>query len=344
MIEFIKQTKIFSFFLLLLFFCPSNILLGSPIQREISFTGKTMGTYYSIKIMSGRDDIKPSVIKQDVDVRLKMVNKSMSCFLPQSEISRFNRTRAGEVFKISNDFYYVMLQSEKLFKLTNGAWDGTVKPLVDIWGFGTKKDIRKIPDKNEIKLLLRRTGFNKIIIKKDALEKKISSVTLDLASIAKGYGVDAVGELLKNLGFNNFIVDIGGEVIAAGEKNHGHPWIIGISKPNDTFSFQMMYKKIKLRDRAIATSGDYRNFFQIKGRTYSHIINPATGYPINNGVVSASVIAENCTFADGLATALMVMGHKKGLKLVNRLKNTECLIIVKEKDGRLTNWESNNFH
>lgn len=344
MIKFIKFRQKISplFFLFLFFFWQPNILLGSLLQREVSLTGKTMGTYYSIKIMC-TGNINPTSIKQEIDVRLEMVNKSMSCYLPNSEISRFNRTLAGQSFKISNDFYRVMLQSQRLFHLTNGAWDGTIKPFVDIWGFGTKKDTRKIPDKKEISMLLGQTGFDKIIIGKNTLQKKISSVTLDLASIAKGYGVDAIGEILKNSGFKNFIVDIGGEVTASGEKHPGHPWVIGISKPDNTFSFEKMYKKIKLKNKAIATSGDYRNFFKAKGRIFSHIINPATGYPINNGVVSASVIADNCTSADGLATALMVMGHEKGLKLVNSLKHTECLIIVKEKDGTLTNFESNGF-
>ncbi len=302
-----------------------------------------MGTYYSVRIVS-TDHMNKVTLKQGVDVCLKMVNKSMSCFMEDSEISQFNRTKAGRIFKISNDFYRVMLQSEKLFKLTDGAWDGTVKPLVDIWGFGSKGDTDKIPDKNKILKLLNQTGFDKIVIGNRTLLKKKTSVTLDLASIAKGYGVDSVSGYLKDSGFKNFVIDIGGEVYASGEKRAGHPWIIGISRPDErVFSHPPLYMKIKLENQAIATSGDYRNYFKVKGKIFSHIIDPVTGYPIDNGVVSTSVIASDCTFADGLATALMVMGHKKGLTLVNRLKNVDCLIIVKHKDGKLKSFESDNF-
>ncbi len=338
-----RHKTLFVFFSLLLFFHFSNPASGSSLQREISFYGKTMGTYYSVRIVSA-DHMNKVTLKQDVDVCLKMVNKSMSCFMKNSEISNFNRSGAGRVFKISNDFYRVMLQSEKLFKLTNGAWDGTVKPLVDIWGFGTAGDTDKIPDKNKILNLLEQTGFDKIIIGKNTLLKKKSSVSLDLASIAKGYGVDSVKRYLKNSRFKNFVIDIGGEVYASGEKKPGHPWIIGISRPDErVFSHPPLYMKIRLENQAIATSGDYRNYFKVKGRIFSHIIDPVTGYPIDNGVVSASVIASDCTFADGLATALMVMGHKKGLALVNRLRDVDCLIIVKQKDGTLKSFESKNF-
>ncbi len=338
-----RHKALFIFYSLLFFLNFSNIALGSPFQNDISFYGKTMGTYYSVRIVSA-DHINKVTLKQGVDVCLKMVNKSMSCFMQNSEISRFNRTGADRIFKISNDFYRVMLQSEKLFKLTKGAWDGTVKPLVDIWGFGTAGDSDKIPDKNKIFKLLDQTGFDKIIIGKSTLLKKKASVTLDLASIAKGYGVDSVSRYLKNSGFKNFVVDIGGEVYASGEKKYAHPWIVGISRPDESvFSRPPLYMKIKLKNKAIATSGDYRNYFKVKGKIFSHIIDPVTGYPINNGVVSASVIASDCTFADGLATALMVMGHKKGLALVNRLKNVDCMIIVKHKNGNLKSFESDNF-
>ncbi len=329
-------------FFCFLLFCPLNVLLASPFQREISFSGRTMGTYYSVKIISHRN-VDKFKLKQGVDVCLKLVNKSMSCFIPDSELSKFNKIKAGEPFKISNDFYRVMLQSERLFKMTNGAWDGTVKPLVDIWGFGSKGDINKIPDKSEIIKLRGQIGFDKIIIRKNTLIKKQSSVTLDLASIAKGYGVDSVGRFLKESGFKNFVIDIGGEVYAAGSKGPGHPWVIGITRPDESFFSRPLYLKIKLKNKAIATSGDYRNFIKVKGKIFSHIIDPSTGYPIDNGVVSASVIAGTCTFADGLATALMVMGHKKGVALVNSLKNTECLIIVKQSNGTLKSFESTNF-
>jgi thiamine biosynthesis lipoprotein len=277
----------------------------------------------------------------------------MSVYLPHSEISLFNKADKGEAIKISPEFYAVMITSQKLYTMTNGAWDGTVKPLVDLWGFGTKKEIIDLPSSETIKAHLQNTGFDQIIIGEQnfhTLQKKSAGVTLDLGSIAKGFGVDAVAQLLKSQRYYNFLVEIGGEVFAAGEKTDGKPWMVGISKPDKGANLNQyqpdgdgIYRALPLWDKALATSGDYMNFTTIQGKTYSHIINPVTGYPIDNGVVSASVIADNCTFADGLATALMVMGHERGTNVVNTLKNVDCLIIVRNKEGKLTDYKSNKW-
>ncbi len=301
-----------------------------------------MGTTYAITVMAG-STLDETLLKQRIDARLAMVNQSMSMFMTTSEISRFNATPARTPFTVSPDFAGVLEQGSRLYRLTDGAWDGTLKPLVDLWGFGTRSAITKMPDPERIKALVGQTGFHHITIQKNVITKETADITLDLGSIAKGFGVDAVALLLQGSGFNNFIVEIGGEVVTRGTKPKNRAWTVGISRPEPGSAQTTLYRTIKLRDRALATSGDYRNFVTIDNQSFSHIIDPTTGYPVDTGVVSASVVADTCTFADGLATALMVMAPAKGLALVSTLDNVECLIVVRNPDGSFKDYSSNRF-
>lgn len=342
--DFMKQTKtcLISFFFIVASFFVLTPLYASFLHQEYRVSGKTMGTFYHVTIVA-KKGFDARGFKRKIDVQLKMINKSMSCFDKTSEISRFNRTGSNAAVKISQDFLNVMNKAQLLYKITNGAWDGTVKPFVDLWGFGTRDIVAEFPGKQEIKDLLAVTGFNKIEIMEHGLKKKAASLSLDLGSIAKGYGVDRVAYFLKKSGFNDFLVEIGGEIYASGTNKKSNQWSVGISRPEEEYAAQNIYKIISLKDRAIATSGNYRNFIKLKGEIYSHIIDPSTGYPVKNRVVSTSVIAEECTFADGLATALMVMDTKRGLDLINSLKNSECMIIVRDRDGKLHSLLSDNF-
>ncbi len=331
----------------LVFLSALTLLVGDPCVKANTLqkhrlTGFTMGTTYAVTVM-GDKSVDASLLKKRIDSRLAMVNKSMSMFSPASEISRFNRSKENVPFSISPDFAWVMERANRLYELTDGAWDGTLKPLVDFWGFGTKEAITTLPTPEQITRLLKQTGFHKIELLENALRKKVATVTLDLGSIAKGFGVDAVARLIEEAGFTSFIVEIGGEVYARGTKPGNLPWTVGISRPEKGSSVRTLYRSIQLKDKALATSGDYRNFVTIDNKPYSHIIDPTTGYPVVTGVVSASVIAANCTFADGLATALMVMPPEKGVQIVNRLDTVECLIVVREKDGTFTDWASDHF-
>ena len=327
--------------LLILLTCNSIAWAKGSLEKHL-IMGTTMGTTYAVTVVS-ESGIDTDLLKKQIDARLVMVNQSMSMFSPTSELSRFNSTKAHVPFKISRDFAYVMDQSKRLYNLTNGAWDGTLKPLVDLWGFGTKEKITKAPAPKAINDLLKTIGFNKIEILENALQKKTPFVTLDLGSIAKGFGVDAVALLLEKSGFKSFLVEIGGEVFTRGTKPGNLPWTVGISRPEKGSAPDTLYRSIELKDMALATSGDYRNFVIINNKAYSHIIDPTTGYPVETGVVSASVTAENCTFADGLATALMVMPPEKAVALVNNLKKVECLIVVKKKDGTFMDLTSKGF-
>lgn len=313
-------------------------------QKELRLTGETMGTIYHVKVMAGLLTSK-SNLQRAVDDRLAAINRSMSTYDPSSEISRFNAiTTAGQPFAPSDDFARVLAVAAELHRMTAGAWDGTVDPLINLWGFGRQGRGHRIPSAEAIQTALAHVGFDRIHRDPSGtLSKMDPGVTLDLASIAKGYGVDEIARLLGRRGFDRFLVEIGGEVYARGLRGDGQPWIVGINRPDKDAALNDVYRAVPLTDRAMATSGDYRLFFEADGRTYAHIIDPRSGRPVTNGVVSATVIAANCTVADGLATALMVMGPHQGVALVNRLDTVECLIVVRRADGNLEDYPSRGF-
>ena len=334
--------KKYKYILISIFF----LFISTPVdaKREHLIEGRTMGTTYHVKVVTGFSQ-SISGLKEKIDERLEGINRSMSTYKKDSEISRFNDMKqAGQAFEISNDFYRVMKTAQTIFELSEGAWDGTVNPLVDLWGFGRTERNSVLPRKQEITALLPDMGFENIeILPNGILIKKRGFVTLDLSSIAKGYGVDQVAEIIRKAGFNDYLVEIGGEVFASGQRKDGKLWRVGINRPRKDAAFNEVYKVVDLNNQAFATSGDYRNFFEVDGIRYSHLIDPRTGYPVSNGVVSVSIITENCTFADGLATAVMVMGHDKGISLINRLEDVAGLIVVERLDGSLADYYSREF-
>lgn len=321
------------------------LAVGCSGRREIKLAGQTMGTFYHITVIGGYfTAVAP--LQKAIDDRLAEINASMSTYQPDSEISRFNRLHSTDTpFPIDADFQAVMKISRQLYQETNGAWDGTLDPLIDLWGFGrTRRAKDRVPSAEEIQSRLPLVGFDQIHMDAEGrLRKTRPSVSLDLASVAKGYGVDAVAALIRKKGFTDYLVEIGGEVYAAGVRPDGQPWRVGINKPDADAAYDQVYRIVALQDRAFATSGDYRNFFEIDGRRYAHIIDPRTGWPVSNGVVSVSVTADTCALADGLATALMVMGARAGLELVNRLPGVECLVITHDSQNRLHDHASQGF-
>ena len=327
---------------LLIFFLFS--FTGCGFQKQVTFSGKTMGTTYHITVVTGFFK-NTRALKDKIDMRLDEINKSMSTYRKDSEISRFNASnQTGEKFYISDDFFNVMTVAKHIHTLTGGAWDGTIEPLVTLWGFGTSENKKKIPTQPEIDALLANIGFNTIEMSANRyLVKRKAAVSLDFASIAKGYGVDQVAALIRTNQIKNFLVEIGGEVFAAGFRKDGKKWKIGINRPEKNAPVDQVYKVVYLQNKGFATSGDYRNYFECEGKHFSHILDPRNGYPITNGVASVSIVADTCIFADGLATAIMVLGHKKGLELVNALDNTECLIVVQANDGTLIDYYSKGF-
>ncbi len=311
-------------------------------EKEYILSGRTMGTTYNIRLVTDRS---PERLQEKIAARLGAINRSMSTYDPESEISRFNEwVDIDAPFEISYDFMQVMIMARELYRLTGGAWDGTVDPLVTLWGFGREGSVIEPPPEEAIESRSALVGFDRIeMLENRRLKKKIPEVTLDLASVAKGYGVDQISELLEKEGVHNYLVEIGGEIFVSGTQADGKPWRVGINLPLPGAQTHAVYHAFSLETGALATSGNYRLFFEIEGKRYSHIIDPRTGYPANTGVVSASVIADTCTFADGLATALMVMGPEQGIALIESLEDVECMVVILRPNGTLKDHFSSGF-
>jgi thiamine biosynthesis lipoprotein len=302
--------------------------------------GFTMGTTYSIKIIG--ESLNTSKVRSGIDSILYSINMDMSTYIDSSSISKFNNLDINKKDYISKDFYRVLITSSYFSKLTDGAFDITVNPLVELWGF-SKKSLERLPTENEINQILKNIGMDNLIIGKDSWISKKNEVTIDLSAIAKGYAVDKISEYLINLNIENHMIEIGGEIRVSGLNIDNNKWQIGIQYP----SFQRSLNKtaysdinphtvIKISDISIATSGDYRNYFDFNGRRYSHIISPKTGYPIENKIISVSVISKECLNADALATALMVMDIEDGLNLIEQLDGYESFFILEDNSSRYT--------
>ena len=311
-------------------------------QQTITLQGETMGTTYTVKYLSdGQDKLpSPAEIQKRIDNALKEVNRQMSTYQTDSEISQFNQLRTvNQAMPISQDFAYVTGEALRLNKLTHGALDVTVGPLVNLWGFGPDKSVTQEPTPEQIKQAASYTGIDKIILQQDkdsaSLSKTHPKAYLDLSSIAKGFGVDKVAGELEKYGIQNYLVEIGGELHGKGKNARGEPWRIGIEQPNIVQGGNTQII-VPLNNRSLATSGDYRIFHVDKsGKRLSHIINPNNKRPISHNLASISVVADSAMTADGLSTGLFVLGETEALKLAEQEK-LAVFLIVRDKDGYRT--------
>jgi thiamine biosynthesis lipoprotein len=294
-----------------------------------------MGTTYSIRVNPPLTPEAFQRVRRAVETELKSVNRQMSTWQPDSEISRFNRIEAGQALSISNPFAETVKEAIRLCRLSNGAFDPTLEPLINLWGFGPQKTAAlEEPSADEIAAARARTGIDGIELQPGPkLLKKNPGLSLSLSAIAKGYGVDAVANLLRLEKLDGFLVEIGGEIYAEGEKTPGIPWKIGIELPKPQ-QYGRLSGKLSLRNRAVATSGDYHNRRQERtGTFYTHILDPRIGRPVQTPVASVTVLADRCMTADGLATALFVTGPEEGLELIEKLPGTEALFILRDAGG-----------
>lgn len=328
-----------------IFFLLAFVILISCGRREpVQFAGATMGTTYLVKIIDvQRSELTAETLQTKVDSLLREVNLRMSTYIDSSEISRFNDHSNSNAFVVSPSFVEVLDTALNIYAQSDGAFDVTVAPLVDLWGFGRGEARSAPPDADTINRIKTRVGAHHIkIIDDSTIIKTEPNVRLDLSAIAKGYGVDAVAALLDRLGYEQFMVEIGGEVVVRGSKN-GDPWIIAIDQPApDARHGKDIKALLQLKDIAVASSGDYRNFFRYGDTLYSHAIDPRTGRPVQNGVTSVTVLAPNCMLADAFATAFMVMGVKQGMALAESRKNVEAYMIVR-RDGAYEEFFSSGF-
>lgn len=304
----------------------------APYQKA---SGLIFGTMYSVTYQSKTD------LKSSIDSMLIVFDGSLSPFNDTATISRINRNErviADELFAT------VFRKSLEVSEATDGAFDITVAPLVNAWGFGFKQG--SFPDSMMVDSLLQLTGYEKVSMNEQGeVLKQDERMMLNCSAIAKGYAVDVIANLLKSKGVKNMMVDIGGEVVVHGKNPKEKNWRIGINKPVDDSlaTNQELQTIIEITDVAMATSGNYRNFYYKDGRKYAHTIDPRTGYPVQHSLLSATVIANDCMTADAYATAFMVMGVEKALEMAESTPNIEAFFIFADEAGKTQTCQTNGF-
>ena len=300
----------------------------TPYQED---SGEIFGTFYHITYQSGRD------LQPEIEAELRKVDASLSPFNPKSIISAVNR---NENVKVNDMFAQVFLLAERISHETDGAFDITVAPLVNAWGFGT--DGRKTPSKATVDGLRRLVGYQHVSLNNEQISKANPNIKLDCSAIAKGYGADVVARLFKRKGIENFLIEIGGEIVTSGNSEKRLPWKIGVKKPcDDTLDVnQETQSVINVTDKAMATSGNYRNYRYVAGKKYAHTIDPRTGYPVQHSLLSATVLANDCATADAYATAFMVMGVDKAKRLLERHPELMAYFIYAGPKGEMNVWYS----
>ena len=300
----------------------------TPYQHNHGFV---FGTNYSITYQCDSD------LTRLIEAELKKVDNSLSPFNEHSCISAVNR---GEDVAVDDMFSEVFTLAEKISKETGGAFDITVAPLVNAWGFGFKNGTE--PTKQAIDSLKNITGYQKVTLQDSHIHKTDPRTMLDCSAIAKGYGSDVVARLLKGKGIDNFMVEIGGEIVTSGVSEKRVPWKIGVTKPvDDSLNVKEEIQTVlNVTDKAMATSGNYRNFYYKGGKKYAHTIDPKTGYPIQHNILSSTVIADNCATADAYATAFMVMGLDGAKKVLERHPELMAYFIYSDSKGKNAVWFS----
>lgn len=305
----------------------------SKAEPQLVISGRTMGTTYHIIYF----DKKERDFTGAVDSLLTVFNQSLNTYLPDSEITSFN---TGHSLRFELPYFLpVLRRAAEIADASRGAFDPTVMPLVNAWGFGPAEGMR--PDSAQIDSILQFVGMDKVMFDNDSVWRSDRRIQLDFSAIAKGYGVDVVAGFLKENGIRNLFVEIGGEVVTAGSHiNEDRPWQVGILHPNSTQDDQRFIAFAEIKDKALATSGNYFNYRMEDGKKYSHTIDPETGYPVQREILSASVFAEDCMTADAWATAFMVMGHERAIALLDVLEGVEAFITYSNSDGTIGTFTS----
>jgi FAD:protein FMN transferase len=302
-------------------------------DRPLFIEGKTMGTSYHITYF----DKASRNFKPEVDSVLALVNKSISTWDSTSEISLFNKAHRSIKFQLPY-FLPPLLVSQKIVSASNGAFDPTVMPLVNAWGFGPKKTEK--PDTAEVERVKAYIGFEKLNFNQDSLWKNDPRVQLDFSGIGQGYGADVVAGFLKSKGVVNALIEVGGEGMALGRNiQTDKPWSLGLVNPVLPETF---IGYINLENKSFSTSGNYFNYRVVDGRRFSHTIDPATGYPTNKAILSASVFSDDCTTADAWATAIMCMGHEQAIELLKGQLNIGVCLLYSNEAGEVERFVSEN--
>ncbi len=312
-------------------------------QQRTIITGKTMGTTYGVAVVSRKLDSATRVeqLREAVERELERLNKIFSTYDPNSELSRLNnQKKVNTPLKISSELFLVLDEGLKLHHLTGGTIDITVAPLVALWGFGpmaVKGQTPELPSEKQIANVLKRRFAEKVRLDSSGAVVKLDpDVMLDTNTLAKGYGVDAVSELLLDMGHKNHLVEIGGEAVAHGQDEDGKVWRIPLEMDKS--------QVVLLKNAAMASSGDYRHYYVKGGKRYIHIIDARTGHPVDNNVVSVTLIGSRCMRIDALARAVLILGEIEGMKLIASLPEIAAVMILREKENQLRMVKSANVN
>lgn len=289
----------------------------APDDTELrldTISGGTMGTTYSVQMVQLPVGLDTEVIKQRIDQILEQINDSMSTYRADSELSRFNRSKHTDWFEVSPALFSVLEKAQRISVATGGAFDVTVGPLVDLWGFGAVAMQHQVPPQHRIAERLASVGYGLLSLRPSppAVRKKVPGVEVDLSAIAKGYAVDRLSAYLDRIGVENYLVEIGGELKARGLSARQRPWRVAVERP--TGGARSVQTVVELNQAGLATSGDYRNYFERDGRRYAHTIDPTTGHPVSHNLASVTVMDDSTMRADAWATALLVLGPDAGFR------------------------------
>jgi thiamine biosynthesis lipoprotein len=313
-----------------------------PAQARLTeFTGDTQGTTYHIKVVDLPATLARETAQSAIEAELEDINRHLSTYDPGSELSLFNSSRDTGWVPASEDLVQVLTEARQISELSHGAFDVTVGPLVNLWGFGPGDTGERIPSAADIATARARVGYTHLDIRPapPALRKDIPGLYVDVNSIAQGYTVDRVAQRLDQLGIANYLVEIGGELRGKGLNHLGGHWRIGIERP--TPGERAVYTIIRIADVGVSTSGDYRDYFERDGQRYSHTIDPQTGRPVSHRLASVTVVSETTMRADALSTALMVLGPEDGYRLAEQAGLAAYFII--STDGGFTDRETTAF-
>ena len=303
-------------------------------SKYIANLGMIYGTYYSIKYEhpQGND------IQQEIDKELFRQAQIFSHYEKEATITKVNNNIETE---LEQEFITCFNRAMEISKITNGAFDITAGPLISAWGFGPEDRQKMTPE--FVDVLKELIGYQNIKIEDGKVVKEIPEMTLNMSAIAKGYTCDLIGEFLAKKGCENYLVDIGGEVVAKGENDKGKIWSIGIRKPFENPFKNEINAALKLENRAMATSGNYLNFYTVDGKKYAHTIDPSLGYPVQHSLLSATVLANDCMTADAFATAFMVLGKDVGIEIARQVPGLEIYFIYADDKGENQVYMSEGF-
>ena len=309
---------------------PLALAACKPGSAVLELSGFTMGTTYTVVAIEGTTPVTEADVAAAIEGALSVVNKSMSNWQADSEISRFNAAQNSAPVSVSPELAEVMSAAEAVHIASEGTFDTTMGPLIELWGFGAPGE-QSLPSDADIAAAQARSGHaNTLGLSENTLQKQQDDAQVYLAAIGKGYGADLIGRALESLGITDYMVEIGGDLYASGRNPSGTPWQIGIEAPNALD--RSVLEVVGVSNVGLASSGDYRNYFEKNGQRYSHVIDPTTGRPITHRTASATVIAENAMLADAWATAMLILGHDRGLEIAEE-QNLAVMFIDRDTEA-----------